>query len=208
MGPKSQLDARFSNFTKKKMLSCPCFIEKRPFSKNKLLSCACFVMQTSILSKTLCSDVNFFHILNEKLLLSCPYLVQKNVNSAKTRLYFGPKKSKGCLFFRFFTKNKLFSCPYIAKNNVHSLKTRCFHAHIFQKYVHYLKNTVLSCHFFQFFQENPPSVMPIFVPKNVNSVKITLYYGLKTSIGYSFFPIFQEKITVFIPYFVNRTSIL
>ena len=88
--------------SRKKMLSCPCFIEKRPFSKNKLLSCACFVMQTSILSKTLCSDVIFFHILHEKLLLSCPYLVQKNVNSAKTRLYFGPKKSKGCLFFSIF----------------------------------------------------------------------------------------------------------
>ena len=61
--------------SRKKMLSCPCFIEKRPFSKNKLLSCACFVMQTSILSKTLCSYVNFFHILHENLLLSCPYLV-------------------------------------------------------------------------------------------------------------------------------------
>ena len=39
----------------------------------------------------------FFQILHEKTPeLSYPYLVQKH-NSIKTTLYYGPKKSKGCL---------------------------------------------------------------------------------------------------------------
>ena len=97
--------------------------------------------------------MSFFHTFHEKPLLTCPYLVKKNVKSAKTRLYFGPKKSKECLSFRHFTKKSLFSYPNIAIDNVHSLNTRCFHANIFQKYVHYLKNMVLSCHFFQFFMK-------------------------------------------------------
>ena len=66
--------------------------------------------------------------------------------------------------------------------------------------------------------------MPIFGQKNVNSVKTTLYYGPKKSIGCPFFPIFHEKITAAIfcqkkvhslkntlllcPYFVKKTSIL
>ena len=50
-GPKKSIGCPFFQFHEKKMLSCPCFIEKRPFSKNKLLSCACFVMQTSIFPK-------------------------------------------------------------------------------------------------------------------------------------------------------------
>ena len=34
--------------------------------------------------------------------------------------------------------------------------------------------------FFQFFHEKPPTAMPIFDPKKVNSVKKTLYYGPKS----------------------------
>ena len=54
-------------------------------------------------------------------------------------------------------------------------KTTAFMARFCQKNLHSLKNTMLSCNFFQIFHEKPPSVMPIFGKKNVNSVKTILY---------------------------------
>ena len=62
-----------------------------------------------------------------------------------------------------------------------------------QNNVHSLTNTVLSCIFFQIFHEKPPAVMHIFGQNNVNSVKTTLYYGPKKSIGCPFFSNFSRK---------------
>ena len=130
--------------------------------KNTMLSCPEFVKKTSILSKTLCSHVIY---LMKDPLVPCSYLVQKNVNSAKTRLYFGPKKSKGCLFFRFFTKNKLFSCPYIAKNNVHSLKHDAFTLIFFKNTSTTSKTLCSHAIFFNFFMKIPHLSCPYLFQK-------------------------------------------
>ena len=125
---------------------------------------------------------------------------QNNVNSVKTTLYYGPKKSIGCpFFFQFFTKKSLL--PYFVKKKVHSLKNTLLLCPYFVKKLSILSKTMLPCHFFQIFHEKPPAVMPIFGQKNVNSVKITLYYGPKKSIGCPFFPIFHEKISALMPIF-------
>ena len=50
-----------------------------------------------------------------------------------------------------------------------------------QKNMHSLKNTMLLSRFFSIFHEKPPGAMPIFGPEEVNSVKITLYYGPEKS---------------------------
>ena len=81
----------------------------------------------------------FFLIFMKKILLSFPYFVKKtsienppafipiygkkNVNSAKTTLYYGPKKSKGlvCLF-TIFTKISLLLRPYFVKKRPFSEK--------------------------------------------------------------------------------------
>ena len=51
--------------------------------------------------------------------------------------------------------------------------------------------------------------MPIFGHKSLNSVKTTLYYRPKKSIGYPFFfPIFHKKILLSCPYFVKKHPFL
>ena len=50
--------------------------------------------------------------------------------------------------------------------------------------------------------------MPIFGQKNVNFVKIKLYYGPEKSIRYPFFPIFHDKISAVMPIFFQKMSIL
>ena len=153
----------------------PIFIKKRPFSKNKLLSCAYFVIQTSILYKILCSDVIFFHNFRQKPLVSCPYLVKKNFNSAPTRLYYGPKSQRDAFFFDF-------------SRNIH-----CSHSLILPKISKIRPLPQKHDALMSFFHENPHAVMPIFIQKNVNSVKTTIYYELKTSIGYSLFRFFKKN---------------
>ena len=68
------------------------------------------------------------HILSKKHPLkiplhSYPSMVKKNVNSAKTTLYYEPKKSKGlvCLF-TIFTKISLLLRPYFVKKRPFSEK--------------------------------------------------------------------------------------
>ena len=73
-------------------------------------------------------------------------------------------------------KNKLLSSPcFVKKTSIHS-KTLCSH---------------VIC--FQVFYEKPPAAKLIFGQKNVNSVKITLYFGSKKSIGCPYFLIFTGK---------------
>ena len=98
------------------------------------------------------------------------------------------QKSIGCPFFpkRLFS-NTLLSCPYIVKQRPFSQK-----------------NIVISYHFFKFFMKNPLLSYPYLVKKNY-SVKTTLYYGPKKSIGCPYFPIFQEKIIAFMPIFCKKS---
>ena len=126
--------------------------------------------------KTLCSHVLFFHFFHEKLPAVMHMIGQKTVNSVKTTLNYGPKKSIGCPFFpishekitalmsifcqkRPFSKNKELSYPYFVQKNFPSLK-----------------NKVLSCLFFIFLIKTPYTYAHIW-SKNVYSVKTTLSYG-------------------------------
>ena len=73
-------------------------------------------------------------------LLSCPTNSKKNVNSAKTTLYYGPKKSKR--FVCFFTILTKYYCSqdHILSENVQSLKNKLIsYSHILSKNVNFLK---------------------------------------------------------------------
>ena len=78
-------------------------------------------------------------------ILSCPYLFKKTINSVKTALYNGSKKSIKCSFFSIFhgkitslmpifcqenvhsRKNTLLSYPYFVEKTSNLSKTRCSH---------------------------------------------------------------------------------
>ena len=77
-------------------------------------------------------------------------------------------------FFRFFTKKTMLSCTYFVKN-VHSQKNTMLSCPYFVKKRPFsLKHCAFMSFFFNLFYEKPPAAMPIFRPKNVNSVKTTL----------------------------------
>ena len=80
-----------------------------------------------------------------------PIFGQKHVNSVKTKLYYGSKKSIGCPLFTIFHEKITTLMPFLSKKRTfskeHTLLTRIFG----QKNVNFFKNTVLSCQFFQNF---------------------------------------------------------
>ena len=63
-----------------------------------------------------------------------------------------------------------------------------------------LKNTILSSQLCRNFDEKPSVVTPLCGQKNVNSVKITLYYGQKNKDA-RFFSIFHKKIIALVQIF-------
>ena len=67
------------------------------------------------------------------------------------------------------------------------------------------KTFILSKTLCSYVYEKPPAVIPIFGPKNVNSVLTTLY-GLwaKKVNRIPFFPIFHENITALMPIFCQQ----
>ena len=75
---------------------------------------------------------------------------------------------------------------------------------ICKKNVHSLKNTVLLCRFFSNFSWKTPSFHAHIWSKKVDSVKTTLYYRPKKSIGCPFFPISHWKFTVLMPIFCQQ----
>ena len=80
----AQILSKKPSFSKKHNALIPIFYPKIVHSlKNTVLSC------------------HFFNFFMKNHLLSCPYLV-KNVNSVRTTLQDGPKKSIGCPFFPIF----------------------------------------------------------------------------------------------------------
>ena len=88
-------------------------------------NCQCF-QKYAILWATKVKRIPFFPTFHEKLLLSCPYFVKKNVNFLKNTLiscpYFVEKTSKisktqysHVIFFRFVIKKPKLPCPYLVK---------------------------------------------------------------------------------------------
>ena len=94
--------------------------KKRPFSKKKLRSHGIFSQ-----------------IFNEKPSAANPIFDQKNVNSVKTTIYFGPKKSIGCLSFPIFHGNVTVLVPKLCRKT-----PPCCHAPIWSKKVHSIKTTL------------------------------------------------------------------
>ena len=85
-------------------------------------------------------------------------------------------------------------------------KSTCSHAHIWSKKCPFFRKHGSLMSFFQILRKTNV-VMPIFGQKSVNSVKTTLDYGPKKSIG-CLFPDFYKKSLLSLPYFVKKTSIL
>ena len=94
----------FRFFTKKSLLSCPYFIKNTSILLKHTALIPILVKKTSILSKTRCSHVFFFFKFFMKNSCYRAHDWSKNVNSVKTTLYSGPKKSIWCSFFLFLTK--------------------------------------------------------------------------------------------------------
>ena len=83
----------FRFLTKKKLVSCPYFVQ---YLKTHCFHAHILSKKRHIFKKR-CALIFFFKFYMKKPPeLSYPYLVQKH-NSIKTTLYYGPKKSKGCL---------------------------------------------------------------------------------------------------------------
>ena len=170
------------------MLSSPHFVKKNVnFLKNTVLSC------------------HIYQIFHEKPSVSCPYLAKERQFSKNSTIFLTKKDIMMPLFYYLSRKNQC-SYAHILSKNGHSLKKHTAAMPIVcQINVHSLKNTVLSCNFFNFFMKTPLFSSPL-VTKNENSVKSTLYYGAKNSIGCLFPRFFTKKITMLI--FCQKTFIV
>ena len=128
---------------------------------------------------------------------------QKNTNSVKTILYYGPKESIRCPFIPFFHEkiHAVISWLFFVKNRPFCEKHITLMPTICQKNVHSRQNTMLSCHFFIL---KTPCFHAQDQSKKVNSVKPTLYYCQKKWIGFPYFPNFHEKITALKPIFGQK----
>ena len=150
--PKSQWDAPFSKylswkndfsyalilskkcqFSKKTLLSCPYFIKKHSLknttipclffsNKRDLLSCPYFVKKT-LFSKNTAIPCLFFRIFIQNRNTVMPKSGQKNVNSVKTILSYGPKKLKWSPCFPILNEKATLFKPILCWKNVHSLKS-------------------------------------------------------------------------------------
>ena len=118
----------------------------------------------------------FFQFFYEKLTAVMPIVGQKNVNTDKTTLFYGPKKSIRCSSFRLFTKKSLLLCPYFVKKRPFSTKNLLSRPYSLKK-MSILSKTLCShvIFFFKFVKKKPAAVMPIFGQKNVAFVKTTIY---------------------------------
>ena len=156
-----------------------------------MLSSPHFDKKTSILSKTQCSHVIYF-----KFFMKNPpchsHISPKNVNSAKTTLYFGPKKIRMPLFSYLSRKNKCSHAHILSKKHPFSKKHTAVMPRACQINVHSLKNTVLSCNFFQFFYENSPALIPFSHKKRKFCQKYTILWVKKLD-RMPFFSDFLQK---------------
>ena len=145
-----------------------------------------FYQKISLLSKARRSNVIFFKFLMKYPLSSFTYLVKKRYFCENYTLFWGKRINRIPIFslcqekfnalIPIFSKNSPFCekhvnlMPLFCRKNVHSLKTR---------YSRFIQ--------FKFFMRKPPFFMHKIGQKNVNSVKITLYYGPKKLIGCPYF---------------------
>jgi len=135
------------------------------------------------------------------------HIWSKNVNSMKATLFYGLKKSKGCPFSRIFKKISLLSCPYFIKNTpILKKNTVLSRPYFVKKNVHSLKKLYSHVILSQIFMKNSLPSCTYLVKKRIFCRNCSMF-GSDKSIGYPF-PIFHGKITVLIPIFCQKTSIL
>ena len=209
MGQKSQQDSLFFRFfTKKLLLSCPYYVNKRPFSKKHTALLAIFCQKNfHALTNTVLS-CHFFQIFHEEHPTVMPVFGQKNVNSAKTTLYYGPTKSIGCPFFPIFYEKLPALMTIFCQKNVHSLKNKLLSC------LYFVKKSILSktlrSHviFFKFFMKNPLLLCPYLVKKTSILSKLNYIMGQKSQQDALFLRFFTKKSLLPCPYFIKNKYIL
>ena len=162
--------------------------------QNALLSSPYLIKKCPVSQKH-CSDAIFSNLVFKSPAVK-PIFCQKNVNSVKTTLYYGPKKSMRCYFCSDISAKISALMPiFCPKNDRFLKKTRCSHAHILYKKRKFSKNhdaltpyctklIILSktlCSyvvFFKFFMKNPWLPFPYLV-KKVHSVNIKIILWAK-----------------------------
>ena len=95
--------------------------KKRPFSKKTFFSCPYFVKKRAFAQKQN-SLMTFFQICHENSLLSCPYLLKKNIKSVKITLFWAKKNNRMPFFSDFSQKNNCSNAHILSKNRPFSEK--------------------------------------------------------------------------------------
>ena len=123
---------------------------------------------------------NFFKYNIQNPLLSRSYLVKNNVNSVKTTVYYGPKKSIGIPFFSILNKKMTALMPIFCPKNDKFLNNPLLSCPYFVKKTYILSKTRLHVIFFQNFHEKCLPVMSIFGPKMSILSKLNYIMGQKS----------------------------
>ena len=92
---KKSIGCVFSISQEKFTSSMPIFCQEHVHSLKKILICIYFVRRTSILLKTLCSNVEFSM---KKLILTCPYMVKETSILSKLNYIMSHKNQQDTLF--------------------------------------------------------------------------------------------------------------
>ena len=193
MDQKSQQDAPFFRFfTKKLLLSCPYYVNKRPFSKKHTALLAIFCQKNfHALTNTVLS-CHFFQIFHEKHPAVMPVFGEKKRQFCQNYTILWANKVNRMPFFPIFHENITALMPIFCQKIVKSLKNTLFSCLCFVKKCPLSQKTLFPCHFFQIFHEKSLPVMPIFGQKMSILSKLNYIMGPKDN-KMSFFPIFHKE---------------
>ena len=150
-GPKTSIECPFFRFQMKKLLlSCPFLTENVRSLKNTMLPCPYLVQKRPFSQK----HESFVSNFEWKTPCCHTHIWLKNVNSAKTTLLYGRKKSIRWFLFWFFTKKSMLTCPYFIKNTSILSKNTLLSSPYYVKITSILwKTCFLISFFFQIFYE-------------------------------------------------------
>ena len=135
-----------------------------------------------------------------------PIFDQTNVNSVKTTLYYGSKKSIGCSFFPdFLRKNHLSHANILSRKRQLTKNTMLSSSYFIKKRPVFQKHCALMS-VFQNVHENSLLSSPYLVKKT--SILSKLHYIMNKSKRRPFFTDISQKIIARMPIFCQKTSIL
>ena len=149
---------------------------------------------------------NIFRISIKNSLLPCPYLVKKKVNSVKTTLYYGRKKSIGCPFLPIFQGKITALMPMLFQKDVHSLKNTLLSCPYFVEKTSILSKTLYSHIIFLTFKWKTPCCHAHIWSKNRQFCQNYIILWIKkVNRMLFFFPIFHGKVTSLMPIFCQES---